>query len=311
MKSWKKILRGTAIAAGIGAAAFNFAPQEVYASEAGMEYMREVVAANVEANSVHVLQDVNAACSYGMGTLTVDCRCTAEPMVVGGTLHLQGSLKEGNIGGAKDIPFYVEQAEKDVTLYFQWGDQWKKFVAPLTAEEFEKIKNEAVKESATLEGIKDVDIVSDSPAKRTLSVTLDGQKIKEAFLDCMKEEKSKKLKNVLDADTQAMIGDMLFDAFDGLKYTETVDKATKAVIASKADLTAPVQKIANAVFEKYSDKMTIEQKVMAITLIPTLSLKLDGQYDYQGEAEAIVIPEEARNAVDVTPKKEEAVPAAK
>lgn len=311
MKSWKKMLRGTAIAAGIGAAAFNFAPQDAYASEAGMEYMREVVAANVDTKSVHVLQDVNAACSYGTGKMTVDCKCTAEPMVVGGTLHLQGSLKEGNIGGEKDVPFYIEQAGKEVTLYFQWGDQWKKFVAPMTAEDLEKIKNEAIKESASMEGIKDVDIVSDSPVKRTLSVTLDGQKIKDTFLDCMKKEKSKDLKNVLDADTQAMIGNVLFDAFDGLTYTETVDKATKAVVASKMDLTGPVQKIANAVFEKYSDKMPIEQKVMAITLIPTLSLKLDGQYDYQGEAEAIVIPAEARNAVDITPKKEEVVPSAK
>lgn len=145
-----------------------------------------------------------------------------------------------------DIPFYVDQNEKNMVFYYQTDKKWKKLTAPTSAATVTDVVTtpNAEEVQKMMAFIKDVTILQDNDRQRTFLVKVDGAKI----ADALKVETDK------DSTEQADNEDETLKTFlgyidNGLRaadfwYTWTVDKNTWQTSTLSFNFSNLVQSIA-------------------------------------------------------------------
>ena len=145
------------------------------------------------------------------------------------------------------IPFYLDQSQKDMTLYFQFGPAWMKFSTPTVSATAVDIAANPEPEELEQEVamIKDVKVLKESDTQRTMFVTMDGNKL----ADWLIENKDKNATEKEKSDPQA---EQFFQyILQGLKesdiqYVWSIDKQDWQTIALALNLSGFVQSTAKA-----------------------------------------------------------------
>ena len=189
-------------------------------------------------------------------------RFTGELEFLGATerdsLKLAGSLEswavddDGN-DNHTEIPFYLVQDSKNLTLYFQDDKKWKKMTSPNAVASFVDMfatPNEQELEKM-ISFVKDVNILHETDKYRTLLVKLDGEKI---FED-MKTELAKDpevQQQMADENANSFIVKSLVNCIEtgfrnaDIWYTWTVNKDTWQTDTMSFNLSNLIQSIASA-----------------------------------------------------------------
>ena len=81
----------------------------------------------------------------------------------------------------ENIPFYIEQSNKDMIMYLQRNNRWSKLKLPAVPIEIANaLKTTDVNIlSQNMEAVKDVEVLDDTEEKRIMNITLDGPKLAE------------------------------------------------------------------------------------------------------------------------------------
>ena len=220
------------------------------------------------------------------------------------TLKLAGKFglwftdQSGNTTETK-IPFYVSQKEKDMTIYFNVGDSWKKIEAPsiaaVTADIVATPNQNDLEEIFSM--VKSVKVLSETPNYRTMVVHLDGNEI----ANSLKEETEK---NPADKSTigKADEQDQFFKYLDqGLRnsdiwYTWTIDKKDWQTITLSLNLSDVTQKTAQVALNDKKQQWDDVTRALLETLAFYSDIKSYTVF-YNPDAEKLVeIPEEVLNA---------------
>ena len=148
-----------------------------------------------------------------------------------------------------NIPFYIQQEGKDIAVYYKTEEQWKKFIVPAAAaslaEAIVSPTNEEIEKEIAM--IKEVSVLQESDARRTLLVTLDGNKL----ADEMKLQMEKNSAKDATANSTGLQEKLLKCIDQGFRnsnvwYIWTIDKVNNRTIAFRFDLSSIIQESARA-----------------------------------------------------------------
>ena len=162
-----------------GGSAADAAPVE----DAGMAAFREAYIGQIAADRM-VDQDLTLIST----NFHLDIDSTAL-IFSDGTMRMSGDLSwtytnlKKNYSTNSTIPFYIAQDGTDLTLYVQRRGKWSKMVLPgLPTGVFALWKSSDVSIlGESMDAVKKVEVLSDTPDMRIMNVTLDGKKIAEVL----------------------------------------------------------------------------------------------------------------------------------
>ncbi|HWR39545.1 MAG TPA: DUF6612 family protein [Patescibacteria group bacterium] len=205
----------------------------------------------------------------------------------------------------KETQFKVQQCgeadQENLVVYMLHDGQWVKQTVPV-GPVLGKVPSEAEK-AATLEEmlqlIKSVKTIQETPAYKSLEITLDTMKLSDTIAATVQLQ-AQKTEDSLQADqikqASALIRMALLAAGD-IKYTVKVDKASKLVKETEMDLTDPIHKGAGLFLNMAPAKD--REEISDFIKKATLTLKVN--YSKYNQAVSIEIPQEARDtAQEVT-----------
>lgn len=182
------------------------------------------------------------------------------------TLKLEGDFELWTIGEdgkyiELDVPFYLDQTDKNMILYFQTDKKWKKITTPISAANLVDMvaTPNSQERSQMVDCVKNVTVLKDNDAQRILLVQLDGAKIYQSLKAEMKN----------DPEIQAQQNTEIAKALDSyiengfanadIWYTWTVDKATWQTTTMSFNLSGLLQSIARtALSDTESEIMSLE-----------------------------------------------------
>ena len=175
-------------------------------------------------------------------------------MIDGGLFKCSGDFSlwiygdDGSVS-EKVIPFYVEQRQKEMNIYFKTDNQWKKFTAPSvsaavtdfvatpTDDEVEQIIRET----------KDVTIMQDNPYRKILLVRPDGNALADSFRKIADENPADN-GTAEEAALQEMVVGYFEKAFRNgdMWYLWTIDKRAWHTVTMQFSFTGLIQELARA-----------------------------------------------------------------
>lgn len=274
-------------------------------SEEDMQFLKDVYQAENQQNGGAVQQRLTVLSPYAKAAGNVSFYGDWKPALLlkgeaaGYYITLAGVEKRGQ------VPFYLEQTEDHMTIYYQLTKNWEKITIPAKLADVNALMKEQAQEIPAL--IKDVQNVSEDETQRTMLLTLDGnqlaelirqaQAVQQKALPANATPEQKKMR-----EQQDKFMELVMTSLGDLEYSITVDKSTKLVTTASMDLTQPAHRIAHAFLA--SDLMTLkpEQKEVCQCLVDSCQLKLDVTCvnPKTGNPEKVTIPEEVKQAKEVS-----------
>ena len=148
-----------------------------------------------------------------------------------------------------DIPFYMTQTNKSMTIYFKLGDTWKKFTTPtlaaVAADVVATPTEEEIEETISL--VKEVTVLRETPAQRTMLVHLDSNKLADTIKKYGAQHPADN-GTANDGEMQKQFMGYLDQGIRnaGLWYIWTIDKTDWQTITMSYNLSPIVQETARA-----------------------------------------------------------------
>ena len=238
-----------------------------------------------------------------------------------GNIALQGTLQpsmllEGSANGSYmlvigmnktvNVPFYLEQSDKQLTLYYKQLKDWQKMEIPFSGQEYAKMLQSDVK----LQGIKDVKVVADNGVERTLNITIDGNAVKKELRKGLSSqmkipanltpEKKKHMQE--EQKQQKLVMDKICDAMRDYNLTWVVDKSTRQLKRESMDLTPILRESAGGILAVAGKKIPADQQEVLQRMVDSCSLQLDVIHQPVKAGTEVVIPAEVKQARLVQPK---------
>lgn len=219
-------------------------------------------------------------------------------------LRVAGSLdivftNEKGITTPMRCPFYVDQSQKDLTLYFQMGEEWCKFSAPTVSATAVDIAANPEPEELETEAamLKDVKILTESDTQRTMLVTLDGNRL----LDWLSQHKEDASKDLPEKKTSEE-AERFFQYFrqglieSNIQYIWTIDKQDWQTITLAVNLSDFVQTTAKAALMDPGANWSPQIRELLESLAYYSDLKAYTTFLDPKESSLIEIPKEVRKA---------------
>ena len=185
MKFFKKLnFRRTAAIATVGATLFfGGTADAAVTNDQGMVAFREAYLGQLK-NTRMVDQDLTLIST----NFHLDIDSKAQ-VTVDGVMRMSGNLSwtytnlQKNYSTNSMIPFYIEQAGNDMTLYVQRRGRWSKMLLPGLPAGIVNLwkSSDADILQQNLDAVKKVEVLKDTPDLRIMNVTLDGMKIAEVL----------------------------------------------------------------------------------------------------------------------------------
>ena len=213
-----------------------------------------------------------------------------------GNLELVGTDEKGNTKPL-NIPFYIEQARKDMTLYFQIENEWFKFKTPeLTAVAMDMMatpQGDEIQEEMAL--TKDALVLAENENQRTMLVTLDGNRLADSL------RSSENTDNSLSEADKAQQEAFLKYLEQGLRsqdlwYTWTIDKRDWQTITVGFDLSNFLHAAAKAVLDDPNVKLNSDERQILESVAYYSELKSYTTYLDPEVKQTITLPKELKKA---------------
>lgn len=210
-----------------------------------MEIFRETLLQTSGQRNYIFQQDIFFVVPSAVGELDFVAGIERGKLNVAGEFGFWMTEPNGNLT-EREVPFYLAQSDKDITVYFKADKKWEKMTSPINAEQFQNILNLSTQNlEAQIDMVKEVQILKDTDSKRILLVKIDGNKIADKI-------KTELAKNTPPAPNENFkeIQDKIFGIIDtGIRnadvwYTWSVNKTTWETVSVSANLSGLVQSIA-------------------------------------------------------------------
>lgn len=211
----------------------------------GIKAFREALTSDSDTPDKVFRQDVLFASPFVQGELEIFCVVDKEVFKSTGEFNLWLENNDGSTT-EKNIPFYMTQNGKDMTIYFKADKQWEKFTAPsLAAEVVDFIATpNATEVEEIIADTKDVKILQENDNRRIMLITLDGDRMADSL----------KTKATDNPDVTAdPIQDSVVKYFDtalrkaNMWYMWTIDKRDWHTVAMQYQFSGLIQELARAV----------------------------------------------------------------
>jgi hypothetical protein len=253
MRKWLK-LGGRAL---LGAVVCGFSYIAPVSAMDDMAAFREAITmpAQTKNNGYILRESINFFVPTGHAKLEFIAQTKEDSARMSGALDFLLNDEEG--GTLTDqIPFYIDQNKKDMTIYYKMGKEWEKFHAPSLAAVLTDVI--ATPTSTDIEKeisfVKDVKVLRESDTQRTMFVRLDSDKVADAIREYSEENPADKGT----ADDREMQGHFMQWLDTGVRkadiwYMWTVDKNSWQTITQSLDLTGVVRETAKAAMDDKSE----------------------------------------------------------
>ncbi len=172
MKFFKSLKRSALTTAILSTLLFG---NTVSAEQTGMEAFQEAMTKSPAHDSrifreqlIFFLPDAKANLDFqGVAQNDTDLR-------IRGTLNFVITDMKGDTS-PMDIPFYIDQTKKKLTLYFKFGDEWKKFKAPkITASAVDVLGTPTEEDfKEWMSSVKSAEVLRETENQRTMLLDLD------------------------------------------------------------------------------------------------------------------------------------------
>lgn len=300
----KKIIRrcGRAISGALlcGSLLFGTASAEPAPATDGMAAFREVLSAPAAFDNLVFRQNVLFFAPEAKADLDM------QGYLKGQTLRLLGDMKcsftDGNgVATEMTVPFFVDLKKNEMTVYFRPDKKWRKLkMPPLPAAvaDMSATPGEADNEMF-LSMVKEVAVLRESDARRTMSIRLDSERVAElvtAFFKANPPAKGKPEDIAWQNNFMNCITEGLRRA--DIRYMWTVDKKDWRTVKMSCDLSSLVQETARVALETstdwpgeaegYIESVAYYSDMKAFTTVLAPEVR-----------KRITLPEEAKQAVEV------------
>ncbi|MBR0262034.1 MAG: hypothetical protein IJQ85_09620 [Selenomonadaceae bacterium] len=254
MKFFKKMnfRRVAAVAAVSAALFFGGNADAATVEDSGMAAFREAYFGQLK-NTRMVDQDLTLISTNFHLELDSKAQVTVDDVMrMSGNLSWTYTNLKKNYSTNSLIPFYIEQAGNDMTLYVQRRGRWSKMVLPGLPAGIVNLWKSSDKDilMQNMDAVKRVEVLKDTPDMRIMNVTLDGMKIAE----------------ILNKNSQASLaglsGDVLTEEKENLNrwltairanditFAWTVNKPSWTTVTAAFDLTKIMQAYARYVLDE-------------------------------------------------------------
>ena len=244
-------LRRVTAAAALSGLIFFGGSTEAVGQSAGMTAFREAYTAQTTATRVF---EQDLALSAPTFHLDIDSRAQVlgDSFRMGGTFTWTYTDLDANSSTNKNIPFYIEQVGNDMTLYVKRRGTWSKMLLPGLPSGIAILwrTNDPAIRNDTLNAVKSVEILSDTPDLRIMNVTLDGAKL----ADILAKNSAATFANLKGDDLAAHKGifDRWLTAFRStdVNFSWSVNKPSLTTATVAFDLTEIMRAYARSVLEE-------------------------------------------------------------
>ena len=165
-----------------------------------------------------------------------------------------------------EIPFYLTQDNKNMTLYFKQDKKWQKMTSPVSAATIvDMVATPTAQElDKMIEFVKDVTVLKDNDTQRILLVKIDGAKIFEDIkTELLKDPEIQAQQNDETVKTIASYFENGFKNAD-FWYTWTVDKTNWQTVTMSFNISGLLQSVAGAALSDTSSPLTSFEPVRQI-----------------------------------------------
>ncbi len=305
MKQWLHAgwgaLLGTMLAVGLSLPVTAFAN-----SKADLQYVQEVCQQYRQQKTASMTAHITFLSAVAKAEGNIALQGTLQPsMLLEGTAKGSYMLVIG-MNKSVNVPFYLEQSDKQLTLYYKQLKDWQKMEIPFSGQEYAKMLQSDVK----LQGIKDVKVVADNGVERTLNITIDGNAVKKELRKGLSSqmkipanltpEKKKHMQE--EQKQQKLVMDKICDAMHDYNLTWVVDKSTRQLKRESMDLTSILRESAGGILAVAGKKIPADQQEVLQRMIDSCSLQLDVIHQPVKAGTEVLIPAEVKQAKLVQPK---------
>ncbi len=299
----KLVKRGGRIFAGAllcGAMMFGTAAAEEAPALDGMEAFREAITMTTKQERRVFHQDLLFFAPSLRADLDLIGQTMAHKLRIAGKLSLLAIDDRANTTDLA-IPFYIDQQQKEMTLYFKPDKKWYKFQTPtLAASAIDELATPDEKEAdEILSTVKAVTVLRETDAQRTMLVQLDSEKLADLVSQYSQKYPADK-GTADDGDMQKSIMGCLEAGVrrSNIWYTWTIDKASARTVTMSYNLSSVLQETARVALETHPE-LPPELTQILETIAYYSDLKTYTTFLSPKAVQKLDLPEEAKAAEKV------------
>ena len=296
----KLVKRGGRIFAGgllCGAMMFGTAAAEEAPALDGMEAFREAITMTTKQNRRVFHQDLLFFAPSLRADLDLIGQTMAHKLRIAGKISLIAIDDRANTTDLA-IPFYIDQQQKEMTLYFKPDKKWYKFQTPtLAASAIDELATPDEKEAdEILSTVKAVTVLRQTDAQRTMLVQLDSEKLADLVSQYSQKYPADK-GTADDGDMQKSIMGCLEAGVrrSNIWYTWTIDKASARTVTMSYNLSSVLQETARVALETHPE-LPPELAQILETIAYYSDLKTYTTFLSPKAVQKLDLPEEAKAA---------------
>ena len=296
----KLVKRGGRIFAGgllCGAMMFGTAAAEEAPALDGMEAFREAITMTTKQDRRVFHQDLLFFAPSLRADLDLIGQTMAHKLRIAGKISLIAIDDRANTTDLA-IPFYIDQQQKEMTLYFKPDKKWYKFQTPtLAASAIDELATPDEKEAdEILSTVKAVTVLRETDAQRTMLVQLDSEKLADLVSQYSQKYPADK-GTADDGDMQKSIMGCLEAGVrrSNIWYTWTIDKASARTVTMSYNLSSVLQETARVALETHPE-LPPELAQILETIAYYSDLKTYTTFLSPKAVQKLDLPEEAKAA---------------
>ena len=296
----KLVKRGGRIFAGgllCGAMMFGTAAAEEAPALDGMEAFREAITMTTKQDRRVFHQDLLFFAPSLRADLDLIGQTMAHKLRIAGKISLIAIDDRANTTDLA-IPFYIDQQQKEMTLYFKPDKKWYKFQTPtLAASAIDELATPDEKEAdEILSTVKAVTVLRQTDAQRTMLVQLDSEKLADLVSQYSQKYPADK-GTADDGDMQKSIMGCLEAGVrrSNIWYTWTIDKASARTVTMSYNLSSVLQETARVALETHPE-LPPELAQILETIAYYSDLKTYTTFLSPKAVQKLDLPEEAKAA---------------
>ncbi len=296
----KLVKRGGRIFAGAllcGAMMFGTAAAEEAPALDGMEAFREAITMTTKQDRRVFHQDLLFFAPSLRADLDLIGQTMAHKLRIAGKISLIAIDDRANTTDLA-IPFYIDQQQKEMTLYFKPDKKWYKFQTPtLAASAIDELATPDEKEAdEILSTVKAVTVLRETDAQRTMLVQLDSEKLADLVSQYSQKYPADK-GTADDGDMQKSIMGCLEAGVrrSNIWYTWTIDKASARTVTMSYNLSSVLQETARVALETHPE-LPPELAQILETIAYYSDLKTYTTFLSPKAVQKLDLPEEAKAA---------------
>ena len=279
----------------LGTAAAEEAP-----AKDGMEAFREAIAMTTKQDRRVFHQDLLFFAPSFRADLDFIGHTMSHKLRIAGKLSLLAIDDNANTTDLA-IPFYIDQQQKEMTLYFKPDKKWYKFQTPtLAASAMDQLTTPDEQEAdELLSTAKSVTVLRETDAQRTMLVTLDSDRL----ADLVAQYGQKYPADHGTANDGNLQNSVMGCLETGIRraniwYTWTIDKASGRTVTMSYNLSSLLQETARAGLETHPE-LTEDLAEMLEMIAYYSDLKTYTTFLNPKAVQKLDIPDEAKAAVSV------------